>query len=227
MPGRRRGRRPRRAAGSRRGTIRSSSRGVAPTLLLSAEDVATPDNDTSSTLNMLSLIHRSLNELTSVLARYMPPSVEPVTPVTNDTLPSHRGNSRHGVPLSSGAELISSTRPSSSDLPTTEMVPHAIQSDITARHPANSCYTGFALSNTTEICPERPSTNLPTATRVNYNVDKRGRPRILHQGKEICNNFNNITGCTKAVCSLSHVCLSCYSNNHPCMNCQALFLQCT
>ncbi|VDI16884.1 Hypothetical predicted protein [Mytilus galloprovincialis] len=44
--------------------------------------------------------------------------------------------------------------------------------------------------------------------------DKYGRPKYFQDGKEICNNFNSIRGCTKRTCSFSHVCTKCRSPGH-------------
>ena len=60
--------------------------------------------------------------------------------------------------------------------------------------------------------------NLSDSAKVDYkrdqNHDKRGRLRVMHKGKEICNNFNSVKGCTSAACSFLHICNKCKKTGH-------------
>ena len=44
--------------------------------------------------------------------------------------------------------------------------------------------------------------------------DRRGRPRVMHKGKEICNNFNSVKGCLIAACSFLHIWKKCKKTGH-------------
>ena len=52
--------------------------------------------------------------------------------------------------------------------------------------------------------------------------DKRGRIRLDHQGKEICNNFNSsICRTPPGICKFAHVCKKCKSESHGESNCDS------
>lgn len=38
-------------------------------------------------------------------------------------------------------------------------------------------------------------------------------------GKEVCNNFNNIKGCYRSTCNLSHACNKCRATGHSATTC--------
>ena len=44
--------------------------------------------------------------------------------------------------------------------------------------------------------------------------DRHGRLRVMHKGKEICNNFNSVKGCLSAACSFLHICKKCKKTGH-------------
>ena len=56
--------------------------------------------------------------------------------------------------------------------------------------------------------------------RVQYSdrTDRRGRARIVHDGKEVCNNYNSLKGCVRSACSFAHICNSCFLS-HTVFNC--------
>ena len=75
------------------------------------------------------------------------------------------------------------------------------------------------------FCPSQIEISLPSGVRrpnegARSNVkrdpthDKQGRLRIVHQGREICNNFNSVRGCTKSVCNFLHICTKCRKTGH-------------
>lgn len=90
----------------------------------------------------------------------------------------------------------------------------------------NVCKLCHMCDHTTEFCPLqlRNQSNFPSDNRARNNVndrgqgDKYGRIRIFHDGKEICNNFNN-KGCTRNFCSYSHICSKCKSTGHSQLQC--------
>lgn len=48
--------------------------------------------------------------------------------------------------------------------------------------------------------------------------DKKGRPRVHHEGREICNNFNGNAGCFNPKCFYLHVCSKCFMD-HSALQC--------
>lgn len=78
--------------------------------------------------------------------------------------------------------------------------------------------------HTTNFCPSsaqdrkqqstygQPSSHQKN-TKSSTTTDSKGRPRVLHDGKEICNNFNGNFGCSSNFCQFSHVCLVCKENH--------------
>ena len=67
-----------------------------------------------------------------------------------------------------------------------------IFNSIFAGHKANSCGICSSMMHSTTLCPNNLSS--PKGSQRNLNAshtDIRGRPRIMYQGKEICNNFNS------------------------------------
>ncbi|CAG2237689.1 unnamed protein product [Mytilus edulis] len=67
------------------------------------------------------------------------------------------------------------------------------------------CKLCHMCDHTTEFCPLqlRNSVNHQeiNSSRNDDRGDKYGRPKYFQDGKEICNNFNSIRGCTKRTCS--------------------------
>ena len=59
--------------------------------------------------------------------------------------------------------------------------------------------------------PNRKGFNNKTNVSTNNTTDTKGRIRVKYQGKEICNDFNSITGCTRKVCIFQHVCTQCFA----------------
>ncbi len=58
------------------------------------------------------------------------------------------------------------------------------------------------------------------ANRANSTKDLLGRTRVIHNGNEICNNFNTMRGCHASQCRHLHLCLVCKQTDHSKMNCQ-------
>ncbi|CAC5402352.1 unnamed protein product [Mytilus coruscus] len=50
-------------------------------------------------------------------------------------------------------------------------------------------------------------------------LDKQGRSRVFSDGKEVCNNYNNVRGCFRTTCNLLHACSTCRSTGHPAPTC--------
>ena len=82
-------------------------------------------------------------------------------------------------------------------------------------HKANACSVCGNVAHPTDFCPlisKRPATR-PSGAPARANApggshDQGGRPRLFHQGFEICNNFNQ-GSCTIPACKRAHVCLTC------------------
>ncbi|MES9903292.1 MAG: hypothetical protein ABW168_11545 [Sedimenticola sp.] len=55
--------------------------------------------------------------------------------------------------------------------------------------------------------------------RYNASSDMHGRARTMHNGQEICNNFNTSRGCASRACRNSHICLTCKQTDHARINC--------
>ena len=99
---------------------------------------------------------------------------------------------------------------------------------IFAGHRANACTICNGLGHCTEFCPQTSSTSKKTnfsyrgdntgPALPSTSHDKQGRPRIVVQGKEVCNNFNSPGGCKKFNCNFTHACLSCHSSDHHAIN---------
>ncbi len=82
------------------------------------------------------------------------------------------------------------------------------------------CVTCGSHSHTTESCVRRGSARAQvTPFTRNPTMDLRGRQRVVVQGKEICNNFNDEKGCGRFMCHFMHICHNCH-NPHPIFKCR-------
>lgn len=97
---------------------------------------------------------------------------------------------------------------------------------IFAGHKANACSICNSLGHATSFCPQaakdKPSasnnknvapTN-STGDTIKPNSDHKGRAKVFHQGKEVCNNFNSQSGCRRDPCYYLHVCCVCHDSGH-------------
>ena len=101
---------------------------------------------------------------------------------------------------------------------------------IFAGHRASACTVCSSLTHSAPFCPQtfpsqvnRPGTKHQSNSRLDNSLptsDVRGRPRVVFQGKEICNNFNATGGCTRLSCTFCHMCSICKSRNHPAFLCK-------
>ena len=89
-----------------------------------------------------------------------------------------------------------------------------IWSIVTSGLKAQVCHMCNSVTHTSAFCPHATQSSKPQAT-ARHDVpsrksplDTRGRRRIVHEGREVCNNFND-RGCTRPHCQLAHVCLRC------------------
>ncbi len=95
-----------------------------------------------------------------------------------------------------------------------------IFSNVTAGRKVITCNYCNSLDHFSPQCPSnlfKKDQDMHQSHRDRHS-DKRGRPRLYHQGKEICNNFNSETGCKHEKCTHMHVCLSC-KKEHPKIQC--------
>ena len=85
--------------------------------------------------------------------------------------------------------------------------------NIFANLKPNSCDHCNSTLHLSAFCPtilQRPNSSGQTRPlRIDNLKDSYGRNRLFHMGKEICNNFNGIRGCTAPRCNNLHVCTTC------------------
>ena len=83
-----------------------------------------------------------------------------------------------------------------------------------------TCNVCHSVTNNTDLCPSLAD-NMRRQPAKNHsqvlfdrktNTDVRGRPRILSDGKEICNNYNDF-GCTRPRCPFAHICSNCFKKH--------------
>ena len=79
------------------------------------------------------------------------------------------------------------------------------------------CKICHAIDHATKFCPlfSMNQDRLDLSRRkVQYSdrTDRRGRTRIVHDGKEVCNNYNSLKSCVRSACSFPHICNSCFLN---------------
>lgn len=97
---------------------------------------------------------------------------------------------------------------------------------------ANACKICHTVLHATDFCPHarrgdriqnKPFNFSPGSgaaggsTQTQQNHDIRGRPKIMHNNVEVCNNFND-NRCNIATCTRAHVCLGC-RGSHPSTSC--------
>ena len=91
------------------------------------------------------------------------------------------------------------------------------QCDIcqSASHETDFCdprnkWQGNAMSNKKDVSKDKDKTR----------NDRNGRPIIMHDGKMVCNNFNN-QKCDRKECVRLHVCSLCFASNHNSLQCSS------
>ena len=101
-----------------------------------------------------------------------------------------------------------------------------ILSLITAGSSVNVCKICNLIDHATQYCPlqssvqvENPSSRSSSSSNL-QSVDKQGRSRVFHEGREMCNNFNNPKGCYRKVCYLLHQCTKCRATGHGAATCR-------
>ncbi|CAG2187988.1 unnamed protein product [Mytilus edulis] len=87
----------------------------------------------------------------------------------------------------------------------------------------NICKLCHMVDHDTKFCPlqlAEKSVSTPHLTKNSGNSDIRGRKRFYHNGKEICNNFNSLSGCNKdGRCLFLHMCSNCRNYDHSVTTC--------
>ena len=95
----------------------------------------------------------------------------------------------------------------------------------------NSCILCNQVDHSTQFCPLQMSTqqgmemstHRAITNQTNHvhidRVDRQGRTRVFFDGKEVCNNFNNIKGCYRSNCNLLHACNKCRATGHSATTC--------
>ena len=61
---------------------------------------------------------------------------------------------------------------------------------------------------------KRPFDSAKVNSKKDQTHDIHGRLKVMHKGKEICNNFNGFKGCINASCSFLHICKKCKQSGH-------------
>ncbi|CAC5375217.1 unnamed protein product [Mytilus coruscus] len=101
-----------------------------------------------------------------------------------------------------------------------------ILSLITAGSLVNVCKICNLIDHATHYCPLQSSVQVEHSSSRSYSssnlqsVDKQGRTRVFHEGREMCNNFNNPNGCYRKVCYLLHQCTKCRATGHGAATCR-------
>lgn len=109
---------------------------------------------------------------------------------------------------------------------------------VTAGLRLKACETCGQSDHSTKFCPSsssdfqnarnfnsaRASSSTTARNSGNSQNDSQGRKKIMHGGKEICNNFNSRSGCSFRACHFAHVCLLC-KNTHSASACTKKFGQ--
>ncbi|CAC5362368.1 unnamed protein product [Mytilus coruscus] len=95
----------------------------------------------------------------------------------------------------------------------------------------NACNLCHQVDHATEFCALQCSDHqgIHVDSNLGYNrsvrpnmpnkLDKQGRSRVFYDGKEVCNNYNNVRGCFRTTCNLLHACSTCRSTGHPAPTC--------
>ena len=96
----------------------------------------------------------------------------------------------------------------------------------------NICKLCHMIDHDTNFCPlqlsgknEDAYSNRTSQPLRNNSIttDKRGRNRVFHNGKEICNNFNTADGCIRqGRCAFLHICILCRAFDHSKTACSRL-----
>ncbi len=79
--------------------------------------------------------------------------------------------------------------------------------------------TNDSVTNQAVATPAVPNVG-SLAYRGNTSRDIGGRMRVIHNGNEICNNFNSLRGCRVFHCKFIHLCLICKGKDHAKFNCE-------
>ena len=95
---------------------------------------------------------------------------------------------------------------------------------VSAGARSKSCNICGEVTHEGKFCPlSDRQTNYHTSIRQFNNdnaLDKHGRKRVMHNGLELCNNFNSKTGCIRVQCPYSHLCARCKAKEHGMATCQ-------
>ena len=94
---------------------------------------------------------------------------------------------------------------------------------IFAGEKSRACDSCKSMLHSTRFCPEALSNS--SASRFNSGgvptTDRRGRQRLYHEGKEICNNYNTSRGCNMDHnnSNFVHLCRLCKATSHSAVQC--------
>ncbi|CAC5365159.1 unnamed protein product [Mytilus coruscus] len=106
------------------------------------------------------------------------------------------------------------------------VAPSLQRSIIEAGSSVNVCKICNLIDHATQYCPLQSSVQVENSSSRSYSssnlqsVDKQGRSRVFHEGREMCNNFNNPIDCYRKVCYLLHQCTKCRGTGHGAATCR-------
>lgn len=90
----------------------------------------------------------------------------------------------------------------------TQSCDHCGQTD----HQSSFCSTQIDVQITSHL------KKFTDSSRFNVTKDRthdlQGRLRVMYKGREICNNFNGVKGCSFKTCNFHHVCKNCKQSTH-------------
>ena len=99
---------------------------------------------------------------------------------------------------------------------------------VTSNARVNECFICNSTMHATDFCPSKVSQphhsllqiqNQPQRKGPSTSKDKYGRPRVVYNNKELCNNYN-ANKCTRNNCPYAHMCSSCFSSTHGATTCK-------
>lgn len=83
---------------------------------------------------------------------------------------------------------------------------------------SKSCSICSEVSHDSKFCPQLQTSSVENSFQPT-NIDRHGRKRTIHNGQEICNNFNSSKRCGRNNCPFLHVCSICKNKDHSFLTC--------
>lgn len=83
---------------------------------------------------------------------------------------------------------------------------------------SKSCSICAEVSHDTKFCPQLQTSSVENSFQPT-NIDRHGRKRTVHNGQEICNNYNSSKRCGRNNCPFLHICSLCKNKDHSLPTC--------